>query len=270
MPKRRKTKKVPRKQKRTYEIVSAALILAGVFAAIILLLNVPIVTTSCTGLDVSITQYRNLSVTLYRVGFHPESQYIKSNISYVRIEAIVGGESRSLATVPFKPGRTINLNSSVTYNVTDQTLPIALFVRDNVSHIKYPLALISSPKRAYLPLTTYLYRAIFEVHIVNYGALITLTAEAPVLLHVKLYHAGNVSSSKMIGPLIGSNKIYINESFNYIKVEPLVVRGFLYFRVLNGTAVLYPSDNTAFFAVLCTSLIATGLIILAYGRLKRK
>jgi len=271
LPKRRKAKKVSRKErKRIYKIVSAALILAGVFTALLLLLNVPVITICCTGLDISVTQYRNLSVTLYRVEFHPESQYLKSNISYVCIEAIVGNKSRSLAIVPFKPGKTINLSSSVTYDVTNQTLPITLFIRDNVSRVKYPLALISSPRKAYLPLTTYFYRAIFEAHIINYGALITLTTEAPVLLHVKLYHTENITSCKIIGPLIGSNKVYINESFNYIKVEPLVVRGFLYFRVLNGTAVLYPSDNSAFFAVLCAALIATGLIILAYGRMRRK
>ena len=156
------------------------------------------------------------------------------------------------------------------FNVTNSSLPISVFIRDNVSHIKYPVALVSSPKRAYIPLSTYLYEAVLEAHISNYGAVISVRTSEPVLLQVKLHYTENLSSTKVVGPLSDKDKIYINESFMYIEVEPLIVKGLLYFRVSDEIAELYPTDNLGLFAVLIAVPVTLGIAILRFKKFSNR
>ncbi len=265
MPKRKRVKKVAAKRKKRIKSVAAALVAAGAVVAVITLLNLPLVSISCSELSVDVTYHRNLTASLIKLKFNPEASLLRTNITHVSIEAIVLNQTKELAVIPLKPGEVFKIGTTVTYNITDQVLPTTLFIRDNVTGVKYPVALISSPKKAYFPLSTYLYVALLEAHIVNYEALIKVSTKSPIILHIKINYTENNVTREVVGPITGTKELRIGGSFEYLKVTPFMAVGPLVLEVQGSTATLYPIDNVQFFTALSVTFIAVGLALLYTG-----
>lgn len=262
MPKHKRIKNIRARHKKRASSVATTLIAIGVIVAIITVLNLPLISISYNELSVDVTYRRSLSVTLINLKFNPEASLLRTNATHVSIEAVVLDQAKKLVVIPLKPGEDFKIGSTVSYNITNQVLPVTLFIRDNVTGFTYPVALISSTKKAYLPLSTYLYVALLEAHIVNNEALIRVSTESPIILHVEVNYTEENVSKRVVGPITGTKELHIGGTFEHLKVSPFIVMGPLVLKIQDNTAILYPNDNTQIFIALSATFIVVGLVLL--------
>jgi len=255
--------RIKKVKKKHIRILSRVLITVSLLIILIMIINVPLLTLplseGCGSISYEIKYDLIITLTWFR--YREEAKYLGNSISAISISTIVNNISKTIAVIPFKPGKTFTIGRSVSYSVTAHKLPVKLFIEENLSKIKFPLAVISSYKKVLLPLSTYYFESMFEAYMVAREALINISSSRPLLLKLIL-HKLNKNETKVLGPFIGSNiSIRLNETFLYMNLEPYIVMYGLVFKVVGNSAVLYPLDNLALFLVLAVIPLLILLVI---------
>ncbi len=233
-------------------------VLIGLILLIIAVTNIPLLTLSLGHVSISLSVKRNLTIILLWISYTEESKYLRYNITHVDFNIIIDSYTLHLITLPFKPGKYFSLNKTVSVNVTKEGIPLRLFLIDNVSKVKYPIAIVSSYREAYIPFTTYLYEGLLMTSLICYNAKIHVDTTEPLMLKVVL--RGDTNKTKSFGPLMNKATIMINETFGGIVLRSYIIKGPFLLRLSGDSAKLYPEDNLAIFLTLSLLLILTPLI----------
>ncbi len=250
-------------KKKHVKILSRVLITISLLIILIMIVNVPLLTLPLSdgygSIDYEIRY--DIIITLIWFRYREEAKYLGNKISAISISTIIDNMSKTIAVIPFRPGKTFTIGRSVSYSVTSHELPVKLFIKENLSKIKFPLAVISSHRKVLLPLGTYYFESLFEARMIAHEALINISSSKPLLLKL-LLHKPDRNETKILGPFVGSNvSIRLNETFLYMDLKPYVIIHGLVFKVVKNSAVLYPLDNLTLFSVLAVIPLLVLLII---------
>ncbi len=237
--------------------LSVVFIVVGVLILLITSMNMPVARLEVHAPKIIIHEHRKVVLTIPWLYFYPEVKYLAKNASVMRMDLILHGHSMKTLYIPLGAGKLLTLGSSISfeYNITG---PTRLYVRDNLTNIKYLLAVIS-PKtpRAYIPLRTCAYRGVIEVQVLSYGARIDLVSEERLVLRI-LIMRNDLSKMVIWRPMFRVSSMYINETYTSLVVVPFLLIGPLHLRVEDGCAKLYPQDNLILFIAISLALILAG------------
>ena len=261
-----RTRKV---EKKNIKILSRVLITISLLIVLVMVVNVPLLIIPL-GEEYGSINYEikyDLIITLTWFRYREEAKYLSDNISAISINTIIDNTSKTIAVIPFKPGKTFTIGRSISYSLTTHELPVKLFIEENLSKIRFPLAVISSYRKVLLPLSTYYFESMFEAYMIAHEALINISSSKPLFLKLVL-HKLDRNVTRVLGPFMGNNvSVKLNETFLYMNLEPYVVMYGLVFKVVENSAVLYPLDNLTSFLVLAAIPLLILLIIrIIYAR----
>jgi len=259
-----KRKRNLRKSKRELlKTLSRIFVITSILIMFITIFNIPILTIPLNH-EHSKIKYEikyDLVVTLTWFRYLEEAKYIQSNVSAVSIDVMVNNKTKTIAIIPFKPGKIFTLGYSISYTITTHELPVKLFVRENLSKVRFPLAVISSYRKVFLPLSTYYFEAMFEAYMVAREVLMNVSSSKPLLIKLVL-HKLATNATKILGPFVGDNiSVRVNETFLYMDIGPYLVIYGLLFRVSDNSALLYPLDNLVLFIPIIVILLTASIII---------
>ena len=260
---KRRKYRIRKVKRERIKILSRVLITISLLIALVIIVNVPLLIIPL-GEEYGSINYEikyDLIITLTWFRYREEAKYLGGNISAISISTIIDNTSKTIAVIPFKPGKTFTIGHSVSYRLTTHELPVKLFIEENLSKIRFPLAVISSYKKVLLPLSTYYFESMFEAYMIAHEASINISSSKPLLLKLVL-HKLDRNETRVLGPFMGSNVfVKLNETFLYMDLEPYVVMYGLVFKVVENSAVLYPLDNLALFSMLAVTPMFVYLII---------